>query len=62
MVTTQSTFKTNTNIQGNSEYAETTEIYDKNVVLNFIYELREGKNKGYYLLKIIILKVQERTR
>ena len=51
MVTTKSVFKTNTNIYGNSECAGTTEIYNKNVVLNIICELREGKNKGYYVLK-----------
>ena len=51
MVTSQSVFKTNTNIYGNSECAGTTEIYNKNVVLNFLCELREGKNKGYYVLK-----------
>ena len=42
---------------------EPTEIYNKNVVLNILCELREGeKNKGYYILKIIILKVLERMR
>ena len=51
MVTTQSVFKTNTNIYGNSECAGTTEIYNKNVVLNIICELREGKDKGYYVIK-----------
>ena len=51
MVTTQSVFKTNTNIYGNSECAGTTEIYNKNVILNIICELREGKNKVYYVLK-----------
>ena len=51
MITTQSVFKTNTNIYGNSECAGTTEIYNKNVVLNIICELREGKNKGYYVIK-----------
>ena len=51
MITAQSVFKTNTNIYGNSECAGTTEIYNKNVVLNIICELREGKNKGYYIIK-----------
>ena len=51
MVTTQSVFKTNTNIYGNSECAGTTEIYNKDVALNIICELREGANKGYYILK-----------
>ena len=51
MVTTQSVFKTNTNIYGNSECAGTTEIYNKDVALNIICELREGENKGYYILK-----------
>ena len=51
MVTTQSMFKTNTNIYGNSECAGTTEIYNKNVVLNIICELEKEKNKGYYVLK-----------
>ena len=51
MVTAQSVFKTNTNIYGNSECAGITEIYNKNVVLNILCELREGKNKGYYVLK-----------
>ena len=51
MVTTKSVFKTNTNIYGNSECAGTTEIYNKNVILNVICELREGNNKGYYILK-----------
>ena len=51
IVNTQSLFKTNTNIYGNSECAGTTEIYNKNVILNIICELREGKNKGYYVLK-----------
>ena len=51
MVTTKSVFKANTNIYGNSECAGKTEIYNKNVVLNIICDLREGKNKGYYVLK-----------
>lgn len=51
ILTTQSVFKTNTNIYGNSECAGTTEIYNKNVILNVICELREGNNKGYYVLK-----------
>ena len=51
VLTTQSVFKTNTNIYGNSECAGTTEIYNKNVILNVICELREGANKGYYILK-----------
>ena len=51
MVTTKSVFKTNTNIYGNSECAGTTEIYNKNVILDIICELRWGKNKGYYVLK-----------
>ena len=51
MVTTQSVFKTNTNIYGNSECAGTTEIYDKKVFLNILCELRDGENKGYYILK-----------
>ena len=51
ILTTQSVFKTNTNIYGNSECAGTTEIYSKNVILNVICELREGNNKGYYVLK-----------
>ena len=51
IITTQSVFKTNTNIYGNSECAGTTEIYNKNVVLNILCELREGENKGYYVLK-----------
>ena len=51
VLTTQSVFKTNTNIYGNSECAGTTEIYNKNVILNVICELREGSNKGYYILK-----------
>ena len=51
ILTTQSVFKTNTNIYGNSECAGTTEIYNKNVILNVICELREGANKGYYILK-----------
>ena len=46
-----SVFKTNTNINGNSKCAWTTEIYSKNVILNVLCELREGKNKGYYILK-----------
>ena len=51
ILTTKSVFKTNTNIYGNSECAGTTEIYNKNVILNVICELREGTNKGYYILK-----------
>ena len=51
VLTTQSVFKTNTNIYGNSECAGTTEIYSKNIILNIICELREGNNKGYYVLK-----------
>ena len=51
IITTQSVFKTNTNIYGNSECAGTTEIYNKNIIFNIICELREGKNKGYYILK-----------
>ena len=51
IITTQSVFKTNTNIYGNSECAGTTEIYNKNIILNVICELREGNNKGYYILK-----------
>ena len=51
ILTTQSVFKTNTNIYGNSECAGTTEIYNKNVSLNVICELRERNNKGYYILK-----------
>ena len=51
ILTAQSVFKTNTNIYGNSECAGTTEIYNKNVILNVICELREGNNKGYYILK-----------
>ena len=51
MVTSQSVFKANTYIYGNSECAGTTDIYNKNVVLNIICELREEKNKGYYVLK-----------
>ena len=51
ILTAQSVFKTNTNIYGNSECAGTTEIYNKNVVLNILCELREGENKGYYVLK-----------
>ena len=51
ILTAQSVFKTNTNIYGNSECAGTTEIYNKNVILNVICELREGNNKGYYVLK-----------
>ena len=51
VLTTQSVFKTNTNIYGNSECAGTTEIYSKNIILNVICELREGNNKGYYVLK-----------
>ena len=47
MITTQSVFKTNTNIYGNSECAGTTEIYNKNVIC----ELIEGNYKGYYVLK-----------
>ncbi len=49
VLTTQSVFKTNTNIYGNSECAGTTEIYNKNIILNVICELREGANKGYYI-------------
>ena len=51
IITTKSVFKTNTNIYGNSECAGTTEIYNKNVILNVICELREGNNKAYYVLK-----------
>ena len=51
ILTAQSVFKTNTNIYGNSECAGTTEIYNKNVILNVICELRDGNNKGYYILK-----------
>ena len=51
ILTAQSVFKTNTNIYGNSECAGTTEIYNKDVALNIICELREGENKGYYILK-----------
>lgn len=46
ILTTQSVFKTNTNIYGNSECAGTTEIYNKNVILNLICELRDGANKA----------------
>ena len=51
IVNTQSLFKTNTNIYGNSECAGTTEIYNSKVFLNIICELREGNNKAYYILK-----------
>ena len=51
IITSQSVFKTNTNIYGNSECAGTSEIYSKNAILNFICELREGKNKAYYVIK-----------
>ena len=51
IITSQSVFKTNTNIYGNSECAGTTEIYNKNAILNFICEIREGKNKAYYVIK-----------
>ena len=51
ILNTQSVFKTNTNIYGNSECAGTTEIYEKKVILNVICELREENNKGYYVLK-----------
>ena len=46
MVTTQSVFKTNTNIYGNSECAGTTEIYNKNVVLNIYVSLEREKIKA----------------
>ena len=51
IVATKSVFKTNTNIYGNSECGGTTEIYNKKIILNIICELREGKDKGYYVLK-----------
>lgn len=51
IVNTQSLFKTNTNIYGNSECAGTTEIYNSKVFLNIICELRKGNNKAYYILK-----------
>ena len=51
IITTNSVFKTNTNIYGNSECDGTTEIYNKNIILNLICELRDGKNKAYYVLK-----------
>ena len=51
IINNQSVFKTNTNLYGNSECAGTSEIYNKNAILNFICELREGKNKAYYVIK-----------
>ena len=51
IITSQSVFKTSTNIYGNSECAGTSEIYNKNAILNFICELREGHNKAYYVIK-----------
>ena len=51
IVNTQSLFKTNANIYGNSECAGTTEIYNSKVFLNIICELRQGNNKAYYILK-----------
>ena len=51
IVNTQSLFKNNTNIYGNSECAGKTEIYNLKVFLNIICELREGNNKAYYILK-----------
>ena len=51
IVSTNSVFTTNTNIYGNNECAGTTEIYKKQVYLNIICELREKKNKAFYILK-----------
>tara|TARA_Y100001935_G_C17236982_1_gene473577 strand:- start:122 stop:607 length:486 start_codon:yes stop_codon:yes gene_type:complete len=51
IISTTSVFSTNTNIYGNSECQGTTEIYEKQVLLNIICELRDGRHKAYYLLK-----------
>ena len=51
IINSQSLFKTNTNIYGNSECAGTSEIYNKNAILNIVCELREGNNKAYYVIK-----------
>ena len=51
IVTTNSVFKTNTNIYGNSECSGTTEKYLKEVIFNIICEVRDGKYRAYFLIK-----------
>ena len=51
IISTNNVFKTNTNIYGNSECAGTTEIYNKEILLNIICELRDGNDIAHFLIK-----------
>ena len=48
IISTNNVFKTNTNIYGNSECAGTTEIYNKEILLNIICELRDGNDIAHF--------------